>query len=232
MNKRKHLVVFSGAGVSADSGVSTFRDGDGLWENHRIEDVCTADAWHKNPQLVLEFYNARRKQLYEVEPNNAHKWIVEAEKYFDVTVITQNVDNLHERAGSKKVVHLHGELVKCRSSIDSNLIYDVDGWEMKMGEKCENGSQLRPFIVFFGEDVPMYDKALDIVTSADILLIVGTSLQVYPAAGLINYTPPKSPIYLVDPKCSSISAPNQIYYEQAKAKDGVEKIIKQLIKEL
>lgn len=232
MTKRKHLVVFSGAGVSADSGVSTFRDGDGLWEKHRVEDICTADAWRRNQQLVLEFYNARRKQLFEVEPNNAHKWIVEAEKYFDVTVITQNVDNLHERAGSKKVVHLHGELVKCRSSVNPNLIYNVDGWEMKLGEKCEEGSQLRPFIVFFGEDVPMYDKALEIVTSADILLIVGTSLQVYPAAGLIHYAPSKSPIYVVDPKCSNISTPNPIFYEQSKAKDGVEKIIQQLINEL
>lgn len=232
MTNKKHLVIFSGAGVSADSGVSTFRDSDGLWENHRLEDVCTADAWVRNPKLVLEFYNARRKQLFEVEPNNAHDWIAKAEEYFNVTVITQNVDNLHERAGSKNVIHLHGELVKCRSSVDVGLIYDVDGWEMKMEEVCEKGSQLRPHIVFFGENVPMYDKALEIIASAEIVLIVGTSLQVYPAAGLIHYTPQNTPIYIVDPKIDNISTKNPIFYERAKAKDGVEKVIRKLIKSI
>ena len=230
--EKKHLVVFSGAGVSADSGVSTFRDSDGLWENHRLEDVCTSEAWVRNPQLVLEFYNARRKQLLEVQTNPAHEWIKKAEEHFRVTVITQNVDNLHERAGSTKVVHLHGELTKCRSSQDENLIYDVDGWEMKMGDICELGSQKRPYIVFFGEGVPMYDKALEIVQDADILLIVGTSLQVYPAAGLIHYAPKSCPIYVVDPKIENISSNNTIFYEKAKAKDGVKKVIQQLISEI
>lgn len=227
--KKKKLIVFSGAGVSADSGISTFRDGDGLWEQHRIEDVCTSEAWVKNPHLVLEFYNARRKQLLEVEPNSAHNWITEAEKHFDVTVITQNVDDLHERAGSTNVVHLHGELTKSRSSIDENSIYNVDGWEMKMGETCSKGSQLRPFIVFFGESVSMYEKALTIVKSADILLIVGTSLQVYPAAGLINYAPKECPIYVIDPKIDNVDIENPIFYEKSKAKDGVPKVIKNLI---
>ena len=230
--KKKHLVVFSGAGVSADSGVSTFRDSDGLWENHKIEDVCTADALIKNPSLVLEFYNARRKQLFEVQPNSAHEWIKNAEECFEVTVITQNVDNLHERAGSSRVVHLHGELTKCRSSRKENLIYDVDGWEMKMGDLCEFGSQKRPYIVFFGEDVPMYEQALEIVQEADILIIVGTSLQVYPAAGLIHYAPSDCPIYVVDPKVENISTSNLVFYEKSKAKDGVEKVIRKLMSEI
>ncbi len=229
---KKKLIVFTGAGVSADSGVSTFRDSDGLWEKHRIEDVCTHEAWLKNPKLVQDFYNARRKQLSEVQPNDAHKWIAEAEKYFDVTVITQNVDNLHERAGNKKVIHLHGELTKSRSSIDDDLIYDVEGWEIKMGDKCEKGSQLRPHIVFFGENVPNYDLALQLVQSADILLIVGTSLQVYPAAGLIYYTPNSSQIWVIDPKVDKINVANEVHYEIARAKDGVPKIIKQLINNL
>lgn len=232
MINKKHLVVFSGAGVSADSGISTFRDSDGLWENNKLEDVCTSDAWLRNPKLVLDFYNARREQLFEVMPNSAHEWIAKAEDYFNVTVITQNIDNLHERAGSKNIIHLHGELIKSRSSVDTELIYDVNGLNIKLGEKCEKGSQLRPHIVFFGENVPMYEKALEVISSAEIVLIVGTSLQVYPAAGLIHYVPQFVPIYVVDPNIDDISTENSIFYEKSRAKDGVKKIIKQLIKSI
>ncbi len=231
MATKKKLVVFSGAGVSAESGVATFRDSNGLWENHSLEEVCTADAWRKNPALVLEFYNARRKQLLEVEPNQAHSWIVKAEEYFDVVVVTQNVDNLHERAGSSNVVHLHGELVKCRSSVDRTFIKEVDGWEMKIGELCPRGSQLRPHIVFFGEDVPMYDMALNIVSQADILLVVGTSLQVYPAAGLLHYAPSSCPIYVVDPSVEKPHLKNELHMYQCSATEGVRLVIEKLIRE-
>ena len=189
------IVVLTGAGISAESGVKTFRDNNGLWENHKIEEVATPEAWHNNPKLVLEFYNQRRKQLFEVEPNNGHKALVELENLFDVQIITQNVDDLHERAGSSNVIHLHGELKKVRSSSDSSLVYELDHWEIKMGDNCEKGSQLRPHIVWFGEGVPMIEKAIDIVSQADILIVVGTSMVVYPAASLINYVSSEVPKY-------------------------------------
>ena len=195
----KNIVVLSGAGISAESGISTFRDSNGLWENHNIEDVATPGAWIKNPELVLEFYNQRRKQLFEVNPNKAHEQLVELEKYFTVNIITQNVDNLHERAGSKNILHLHGELLKARSSIDETLIYPLTKWELKMGEKCAKGSQLRPHIVWFGEGVPTMPKAEKICSKADILIIIGTSLNVYPASGLYRFVPRHCPIYVIDP---------------------------------
>lgn len=184
-DNKKHIVVFTGAGVSAESGLKTFRDSDGLWENYRIEEVATPEAWERNPKLVLEFYNMRRKQCMEAQPNKAHQLIAELEKYYNVSVITQNIDDLHERAGSTNVLHLHGEIMKVRSSVDDNLIYPIKKWNLELGEKCEKGSQLRPHIVWFGEPVPMMEKAIEIVQTADVFIVVGSSLVVYPAAGLL-----------------------------------------------
>src|SRR5664279_5683634 len=184
---KKKLVILSGAGMSQESGIRTFRDMDGLWEEFDVNDVATPEAWERNPELVMKFYNDRRKQLYEAEPNDGHRGLVNLEKDFDVQIITQNIDDLHERAGSKKVLHLHGELKKARSSVDESLIYDIDGWDLKFGDLCAKGSQLRPYIVWFGEAVPNMEAAIPMVESADILVVIGTSLNVYPAAGLINY---------------------------------------------
>lgn len=204
--KRK-LVVLTGAGVSAESGISTFRDSNGLWENYKVEDVATVEGWVKNPQMVLDFYNARRSQLAVVKPNAAHFAIADLERDFDVTVITQNVDNLHERAGSTRVIHLHGELTKVRpenayndmDGFSEETVFDIGTEEIHLGDMAPNGSQLRPHIVWFGEAVPKIDQALNYVESADIMLIVGTSLQVYPAAGLYAFTKAGTPIYIIDP---------------------------------
>ena len=197
----KHIVILTGAGMSAESGISTFRDTGGLWEQYRIEDVATPEGFRKNPELVLEFYNARRKQAFEVKPNRGHLGLAEMEKDFKVFVITQNVDDLHERAGSTNVLHLHGELSKVRSTLDPSLIYTLtaDNSEIHVGDKCEKGSQLRPHIVWFGEAVPMIGEAAGIVQAADILVVIGTSLNVYPAAGLLGYAQPGVPVYLIDP---------------------------------
>lgn len=205
---RKKLVVLTGAGVSAESGISTFRDSNGLWENYRVEDVASIEGWYRDPATVLEFYNARRAQLQTVKPNAAHLTIAALEKDYDVTVVTQNVDNLHERAGSTRIIHLHGELTKVRPE---NCYSDADGWSeesvfdigcdpIHIGDKAPNGSQLRPHIVWFGEAVPKIESAIEAVEAADILLIVGTSLQVYPAAGLYAYAKAATPIYIIDPK--------------------------------
>ncbi len=196
---KKKIVALTGAGISAESGIKTFRDSNGLWEEHRIEDVATPEAWHRNKQLVLDFYNQRRKQLRECHPNDAHKVLAELESRYDVTVITQNVDDLHERAGSTSVIHLHGELMKVRSSVYDNLIYE---WrkDLAIGDKCERGTQLRPHIVWFGEAVPMMEYAVPVVQSADVVLVVGTSMQVYPAAGLIHYAPRNAQKFYIDPK--------------------------------
>lgn len=199
MKTRQKLVVLSGAGISAESGIPTFRASDGLWENHRVEDVATLDGWISNQTLVQDFYNQRRKQALSVQPNAGHMALVNLETKYDVTIITQNVDNLHEKAGSSNVVHLHGELFKSRSSVDENLVYDIEGWEIKAGDCCEKGSQLRPHIVWFGEAVPMMDVALEITYEADIFIVVGTSLNVYPAAGLVYAVRDEVPIYVVDP---------------------------------
>ena len=198
---KPRIVVFTGAGVSADSGISTFRDSDGLWANFRIEDVCTPEALRNNRATVIEFYNMRRRESLTKSPNAGHLAIASMEEWADVTVITQNVDNLHEQAGSQRVVHLHGELMKLRSERNPELIYDInDGWEQRLDERAEDGALLRPHIVFFGESVPMFDPACDIVSAADILIVVGTSLAVYPAASLVYYVRDRQvPIYLVDP---------------------------------
>ena len=193
------LVVLSGAGISAESGLKTFRDSNGLWEGHNVMEVASPQGWGRNRGLVLDFYNQRRKQALTAKPNAGHNALVELEEYFDVTVITQNVDNLHEKAGSSKVIHLHGELFKSRSTLDPTLIYDIEGWELKEGDKCEKGSQLRPHIVWFGEMVPMMEMAARITYEADIFLVVGTSLAVYPAAGLLDLIDYSVPKFIVDP---------------------------------
>lgn len=195
----KKLVVFTGAGVSAESGLATFRDADGLWANYRIEEVCTPEALRYNRATVVEFYNKRRLEMLRAEPNAGHRAIAALEADFDVEVITQNVDNLHERAGSSRVTHLHGELVKLRSSVDPEQIVALDGWEQRLDATAPDGSLLRPHIVFFGEAVPMFDQAARLVAEADLLVVVGTSLAVYPAASLVHYARPEVPIYLVDP---------------------------------
>ncbi len=196
---KKHIVVLTGAGMSAESGVKTFRDHDGLWEGHDVMQVASTEGFRDNPELVLEFYNKRRRQLKTVEPNQAHKDLAKLEADYKVTIVTQNVDDLHERAGSSDVVHLHGELLKVRSIGNPS---DVKDWteDLNLGDLCEKGHQLRPHIVWFGEDVPMIDIAMKICYAADILVIIGTSMQVYPAAGLINYVQPDTPIYYIDPK--------------------------------
>lgn len=225
---KKRLVVLTGAGMSAESGLKTFRDGDGLWNNYKIEDVCTDEAWERNPILVNEFYNMRRKELDSVKPNNGHIGLAELEELFDVRIVTQNVDDLHERAGSKNVLHLHGELRKVRSSKNPNLIYTLEGTEVKPNERCSDGSLLRPHIVFFGEDVPNFATAADIVKEADILVIIGTSLNVYPAAYLYNYAPAQTPIFLIDPVIPEAAKMGNIRTIQMCATDGVEELKKLL----
>lgn len=228
--KKKTLVVLSGAGVSAESGVRTFRDGNGLWENHRIEDVATPEAWNRDMELVLKFYNQRRKQALEVQPNAAHLAIAELEEFFDVHVVTQNVDNLHERAGSTRVLHLHGELFKARSTQKPSLVYDIKGWELKVGDLCEEGSQLRPNIVWFGEEVPMMAPAIEIAEQADIFVVIGTSLVVYPAAGLFRYTRPNTPIYVIDVNRPEINFRDNMTFIQEKATVGMQQLKELLIK--
>jgi len=205
---RQKLVILTGAGVSAESGISTFRDSDGLWEQHRVEDVASIEGWYRNPSLVLDFYNARRAQLASVKPNAAHLAIASLEEAYDVTVVTQNVDNLHERAGSTRIIHLHGELTKVRpenccnetDGFSEDTVFDIGNDAVHIGDLAPGGAQLRPHIVWFGEAVPKIEAAIDAVESADILLIVGTSLQVYPAAGLYAYAKADTPIYIIDPK--------------------------------
>lgn len=225
----KKIVVLTGAGISAESGIRTFRGSDGLWEEHRIEDIATFEAWQRNPALVLDFYNQRRKQLYEVEPNAAHLALVELEKNFDVHIITQNVDDLHERAGSGQVLHLHGELKKVRSTVDDNLIHTLDGWELKLGDLCARGSQLRPHIVWFGEAVPMIEPAAALASEADIFIVIGTSLNVYPAAGLIHFAKPGIPVYLIDPQAEMPGGVSNLSILREAAGTGVPRLVKQLM---
>ena len=222
----KNLVVLTGAGISAESGISTFRDTGGLWEQYSIEDVATPEGWAKNKALVTDFYNQRRKQLLEVKPNYGHIGLVELEKRFNVSIITQNVDNLHERAGSSSVLHLHGELVKVRSEADENLVYELtpEKYEVHIGDLCEKGYQLRPHIVWFGEAVPMMDKAIEITEKADILVIIGTSLNVYPAAGLVNYIRVDVPVYLIDPNNVVVNRRN-VHVIKKGASEGVKQLI-------
>jgi len=202
---KKKLVVLTGAGISAESGIKTFRDSDGLWEGYNVMDVATPEGWRKNPEMVLDFYNQRRRQLHEVLPNLGHQILAELENDFEVHIITQNVDNLHEKAGSSKVLHLHGELLKVRSSINKNHILD---WiaDLNFGDVDDKGNQLRPHIVWFGEEVPALEEAIQITQQADIFVVIGTSLQVYPAAGLMEFTSPEIPVFYIDPK--PIKIPN------------------------
>lgn len=229
----KRLVVFTGAGVSADSGIATFRDSDGLWANYRIEEVCTPEALARNRAKVVEFYNLRRRETLSKEPNAAHRAIAELEKYFDVEVVTQNVDNLHERAGSTRITHLHGELTKLRSTANPDLIYPIDGWEQDLDARAEDGSYLRPHIVFFGEAVPMFDRATRIVEKADILVVVGTSLAVYPAASLVHYARRGVPIYLVDPGQPDVAMiRNPLTHIRERAAIGMPQLLETLVSEL
>ncbi len=206
---RKRIVFLTGAGVSAESGLATFRGMNGLWENHRVEEVASPEAWHRNPELVLRFYNERRRQVLAAEPNAAHRAMAHLEQFHDVTVITQNVDDLHERAGSTDILHLHGEIRKSRSTRNPNLVYAIEGTELAIGDRCELGSQLRPHIVWFGEPVPMIERAIEIIPTADRLIIVGTSLQVYPAAGLVDYASPSCEVFYIDPSPTSLTSPNR-----------------------
>ena len=230
----KKIVVFTGAGVSADSGLSTFRDADGLWANYRIEDVCTPEALARNRSLVIEFYNKRRKELLTTEPNPAHYAIAELEKHFDVQVVTQNVDDLHERAGSKRVTHLHGELMKLRSERNSELIVPIEGWEQTLDARAKDGALLRPHIVFFGESVPMFDAATHIAAEADLMIVVGTSLAVYPAAMLVRYAKSGVPIYVVDPGTpdTSLIRNNPLTHIKARAAEGMPELAERLKAEL
>lgn len=221
----KNVVVLTGAGMSAESGIRTFRDSNGLWEEYDISEVATPQAWHRNPELVMRFYNERRKQLMECEPNEGHRLLAQMEKQFDVSIITQNVDDLHERAGSTHVWHLHGELKKARSTVDDSLVYDLDHWEMKFGDLCEKGSQLRPHIVWFGEAVPAMDMAVLMVQQAEILVVIGTSLNVYPAASLIDYAPKNCPVYLIDPGMPNYSSSSKIIHIKEKASVGVAQLL-------
>ena len=229
----KKLVVFTGAGISAESGLKTFRDADGLWAEYRIEDVCTPEALARNRALVVEFYNNRRRELETTEPNAAHRALVELEQAFEVEVITQNVDDLHERAGSSRITHLHGELRKLRSSRNPELIVPCEGWEQQLTDTAPDGSLLRPHIVFFGESVPMFDTAAKIAATADIMLVVGTSLAVYPAASLVHYLCPEVPIYLVDPGTPDLRLiRNPLTHIRKRASEGVPELVARLVNEL
>ena len=227
----KKIVDFTGAGMSADSGIATFRDADGLWANYRIEDVCTPEALLHNRATVVQFYNERRREMYSKEPNAGHRAIAGLEQWFDVEEVTQNVDNLHERAGSTRITHLHGELTKLRSSSNPELVVPLEGWEQHLDDRAPDGSLLRPHIVFFGESVPMFDTAVRIVASADVLVVVGTSLAVYPAASLVHYADREVPIWLVDPAQPNLSLiRNPLTHIKARAAEGVPQLV-EILKE-
>jgi NAD-dependent deacetylase len=215
------LVILTGAGISAESGLKTFRDSDGLWEGYNIEDVATPEAWQRNPALVQEFYNERRKSVLEAKPNAAHYALARLEEKYNVTIITQNIDDLHERAGSSNVIHLHGIITRSQSSINPELTYPVNGWELKMDEVCELGSPLRAHVVWFGEDVPMIETAARMCSQAELFMLVGSSLAVYPAAGLINYVGPQVPKYIVDPKIPEVGVRGPVFKIQEKATVGL-----------
>ncbi len=229
MEKTK-IAVLTGAGISAESGLSTFRDSGGLWEGHNVYDVASPEGWKRNKNLVLDFYNQRRRQLMKAIPNDAHIALSCLEKKFEVTIVTQNVDDLHERGGSTNVIHLHGELNKARSTIDDSLIYELNGKDILPGDTCEMGSQLRPHIVWFGEMVPAMEQAVSAVTMADILIVIGTSLVVYPAAGLLEFSDPRIPKYLIDPKKPEgfFSYPN-LEFIQEKASKGTRELVSRLM---
>ncbi|MBN2174996.1 MAG: NAD-dependent deacylase [Bacteroidales bacterium] len=227
----KRIVVLTGAGISAESGIQTFRDGDGLWKKYRFQDLASPSAWARDPKLVTEFYNWRRKIVWEALPNEGHKALVRLEEKFDVRIITQNVDDLHERAGSKNVLHLHGEIKKAQSSADPNLVYELDHWEIKMGDFCEKGSQLRPNVVWFGEAVTQIEPAMQIASTADIFLVVGTSMVVYPAAGLIVYARQDIPKYYVDPNAFKVSGISNLEIIKNTAGKGLPELVEKLLQE-
>jgi NAD-dependent deacetylase len=227
----KKIVVLTGAGISAESGLKTFRDSDGLWEGYNIEDVATPEAWRRDPAFVQDFYNMRRKNVLEAKPNAAHYALAALENKYDVTIVTQNIDDLHERGGSTKVVHLHGIITRSQSSKNSNLTYPIDGWEIKMDEVCELGSPLRAHVVWFGEDVPMIETAAKICEQAELFILVGSSLAVYPAAGLVNYVPRSVPKYIVDPNIPYLSPNGSFIKIEEKATVGVPLLINELMNE-
>lgn len=226
----KHVVVLTGAGISAESGLKTFRDSDGLWEGYDIAEVATPEAWRRNPELVQEFYNMRRKSVLEAKPNDAHYALAKLEEQYKVTIITQNIDDLHERAGSTNVVHLHGIITRSQSSRNPNLTYPMDSWQIKMGDKCELGSQLRAHVVWFGEAVPMIEEAARICTCAELFILIGSSLAVYPAAGLVDYVPRDVPKYIIDPKIPYLPSDNYRKIEE-KATVGIPQLINELLNE-
>lgn len=226
----KRLVVLTGAGISAESGLKTFRDSGGLWEGYRVEDVATPEAWRKDRALVLQFYNERRKAALEAKPNRAHEILVELEQYFRVTIITQNVDDLHERAGSHHVIHLHGSLFESRSTLDPSLVYPVKGWQLNEGDQCEKGAQLRPNIVWFGEAVPKMDEAAAYAAEAEIFVVVGTSLVVYPAAGLLQFAPPFAPKFIVDPHQPEVGHYRNLKFITKRATEGMVELREVLLK--
>jgi NAD-dependent deacetylase len=231
VTEKKHIVILSGAGISAESGLKTFRDSDGLWMGYNIEDVATPQAFIKNPQLVLDFYNHRRRDVAAAEPNAAHIGLAALEKNFKVTIITQNLDDLHERAGSSNVLHLHGEIFKMRSVADEDTVYDIRS-DINAGDTDKNGSQLRPFIVWFNEPVPMIEKAAAIVQDCDYFVVVGTSLQVYPAAGLLHYVPVFTPKFILDKKVPAVNNYPNLHIIEKPATEGVEELKKLLMSAL
>lgn len=226
----KKIVVLTGAGISVESGLKTFRDSNGLWENYKIEDVATPQAWKADPEMVLEFYNQRRLQASKALPNQAHFSLAGLEKYFSVTIVTQNVDNLHERAGSSKVIHLHGELTKARSSKNPSLIYKINDKRIEIGDRCDDGHQLRPHIVWFGENVPIISEVIPYFQRADIAIVVGTSLSVYPASGLIDYIPLNTDCYYIDPSAKENMSNINFKLISKKAEIGVKELVDKLKK--
>lgn len=225
----KKLVISTGAGMSSESGIKTFRDSGGLWEEYDVTEVATPMAWMKNRELVLRFYNERRRQLASCEPNEGHFGLAGLEKYFDVHIITQNIDDLHERAGSTKILHLHGELTKARSCADPSLVYDIGYKDISVGDNCEKGSQLRPHIVWFGEEVPKMEEAAEITSGADIFVVVGSSLNVYPAAGLISYAPARASLWLIDPKEVIVPVSRRVEVIKEKASVGIGMLTERLL---
>lgn len=225
----KRLVVLTGAGMSSESGIKTFRDSGGLWEEYDVMQVATPEAWYSHRELVLRFYNERRRQLEGCKPNEGHKGLAALEKYYDVQIITQNIDNLHEQAGSTNVLHLHGELTKARSTSDPLLIYEIGFKDINPGDHCEKGSQLRPHIVWFGEEVPMMDEAVSVTMTADLFVVIGSSLNVYPAAGLVNYVPQRAPIWIIDPKDVVIPVTRRVEIIKEKASAGVAILSEEII---
>lgn len=225
----KNIAILTGAGISADSGIKTFRGSDGLWENHKVTDVATFEAWQRDPQLVLRFYDERRKQIRQAQPNPAHTSLVDLERDYQVNIITQNIDDLHERAGSSHILHLHGQINQSRSTIDPNLIYQVVGDEIKLGDVCELNSQLRPNIVWFGEAVPLIESAIPLVHNADIVIVIGTSLQVYPAAGLLDFAKPSAHVYNIDPNSHLSMNDQKVTIIKQNAAQAVPTLVKQLL---